>query len=65
MEKNVPKSIFGVELSIAQYSIYSYNDTRFTMAGCNAGGLGFYMLIRENPLSRPAGRRKSAGVAFV
>ena len=35
------------------------------MAGCNAGGLGFYMLIRENPLSRPAGGRKSAGVAFV
>ncbi len=45
MEENVPKSIFGIQLSIAQYSIYSYNDTRSTMAGCNAGGLGFYMLF--------------------
>ena len=45
MEENVPKSIFGIQLSIAQYSIYSYNDIRSTMAGCNAGGLGFYMLF--------------------
>ena len=65
MEENVPKSIFGVQLSIAQYSIYSYNDTRSIMAGCGAGGLGFYMLFRENSLSRLAGERKSAGAAFV
>lgn len=47
MEENVPKSIFGVQLSIAQHSIYRYNDTRSTMAGCDAGGLRFYTLFSK------------------
>lgn len=65
MAENVPESVSVVQLSIAQYSVYGYNDIQSTMTGCDAGGLGFYMLFGKNSLSKPAGGREPFRIASV